>query len=48
VIRQIEPASSITIAMAKSTGIIGKCRVLMYRTFSDQENTLPIPLVAKM
>ena len=41
-------ASSITIAMASSTGIIGKCRVFMYATSSDHPNTLPIPLVAKM
>src|SRR5205823_5958312 len=41
-------ASSITIAMASSTGIIGKCRVFMYAASSDHPNTLPIPLVAKM
>src|SRR5437763_5367082 len=47
VMRQIEPANSITIAMARSTGISGKCLVLMYCTSPDQENTFPMPLVAR-
>jgi len=42
------PANSITIRIASSTGISGKCLVLMYAMFPDHPNTFPIPLVAKM
>ena len=47
-IRQAEPANSMKAAMARSTGIIGECLVLICCRLAYQENTFEIPLVAKM